>query len=103
MTDDLSQYYQAMEILMEDIRNNKISYEEALARSGEIWKLIPIQYEINPVAFYELMKEKYKNHPEWGKHERRYIIEIGNIPDNEIESYVKGVAEKFKKDYFLPE
>ena len=103
MTDDLSQYYQAMEILMEDIRNNKISYEEALARSGEIWKLIPIQYEINPFGFNTLMREKYKNHPDWGKHVRRYTIEIGNIPDNEIESYVKGVAEKFKKDYFLPE
>lgn len=65
MDDDLVEYRKAAKILYEEIAADKLTYKEAHERCKMLWKLIPYNIDINPVALNQLMKEKYSNDPDW--------------------------------------
>jgi len=94
---DLNKYYVEESILIKDIENNKLTLSEVRERCGKLFSLIPNNISLNPVRLENLIKEKYSNNPNYEKHTPTYIIDVGDIDENDIEEYIQNVVNKFKK------
>lgn len=62
---NLENYYTEEKILIEEIKQDKLSCLEAQNRCEELWKLIPNNTHVNPLVLNNLMKEKYSNSSDW--------------------------------------
>lgn len=87
--------------LSDDISNDKLTFYEALARCHELWELIPNNCEVNPVGLNNLMKEKFGELDEYKKHySKTFSIDIGRIKEEDVDAFLKGVMDKFKRPIF---
>jgi len=64
MIERLIKYHEELYHLMEDIEENKLTYDEAIERRKKNCEFIPDNYEVYERGLDDLMEEKYKN---WGK------------------------------------
>jgi hypothetical protein len=58
--EELEEYNAAEKLLVEEIKSDKIGYEDVIKKLPELWKLIPTHISLNPVLLLNLIKEKYK-------------------------------------------
>lgn len=58
---NLSEYDVFEKMLINDIKYNKLTKEEAEKGCMKLYKLIPYDTDLNPVYLIQLMKEKYGN------------------------------------------
>ena len=96
MNDELKPIMDKVEILVEEIQNKKYTYEEARAKCHEIYDMVPAEYLVNFVSLNNAMDAAYPGVLDHS-FKRIYKIPIGNIPDEEIDSYIQRVVAKFKK------
>ena len=62
---NLDKYSVQEAMLMDDIRNNRLTCEEAQERCEILWALLPVTHTDYPEAQANLMIEKYSQDPEW--------------------------------------
>lgn len=90
--DELKEYNEYERILSEDIRNGVLTYDEALERSKEMWGLIPLTIDLNPVGFNNLMFETYGKEEDWGKHIQTFKIDLGKVSEINLDkSYISRI------------
>lgn len=93
---ELNEYYREELKLVNDINDNKLTFNEANIRRNNLWDLIPSNIFLNSVRLNELMKEKFSDDPDWNKNITTFNIDGGNINNDDIENYIKKVQEDFK-------
>lgn len=91
MEDDLKEYYKSEKILVDDITNNRIQFTELRERLTALWKLIPINIDLNPVGLYKVIEEKF--HYEWNKQKVTYKIDVGTMSPDEAKKTLKNITK----------
>ena len=74
MKNELKEYYEAEKILVDDIINNRIKFDDLSNRLPALWKLIPPNIDLNPFGLYKVIDENF--HYEWNKQKITYKIKI---------------------------
>lgn len=91
-------YTENESLLIEDIENDKISYLGVVERCDKLFELIPSDVSLNPFGLYKLIAEKYANDIDYQNcKQTKYIINVADIDEADIEEYIQNVANKFKK------
>jgi hypothetical protein len=96
--DELDQYYRHESKLIEDLPY--LTYDEALIQCKKLWKLIPINIEVNPVQLMDAMEKEFGNDPDWGKDRVTYTINIGTTSDDEMGRFISKLNDVLAK--FVP-
>jgi hypothetical protein len=95
----LDKYNIEEQLLFKEISQDELTFRDVRQRCDDLWKLIPINMELNPVRLHTLIVQKFRDDPEWYKYSKTYHIKVDEIADDDdIESYVQKVADKFKKE-----
>ena len=93
----LDKYNIEEQLLFEEISQDKLTFRDVRQRCDDLWKLIPVNMDLNPVRLHTLIVQKFRDDPEWYKYSKTYTIKIDDIDDEAVERYIKAVSEKFKK------
>ena len=96
MENELTPIFEQVDILLEEIESNKYTYEEARTKCDEIYALIPATYLVDFVALNKAMDNTYPGVSD-DSFKRTYKIPVGNIPQEEIESYIQKIASWIKR------
>lgn len=86
--DVLGEYNKSEKLLVDDLLKYKLNYIEAQIRCDELWKLVPYNIHINSGRLNRIMKDQFKNDPNW-KYSRTFTIPVGNIPKDEEDKFIK--------------
>jgi len=92
MVDDLKEYYEAEKILVDDINNNRIQFDDLKERLPALWKLIPTNIDLNPVGLYRVIEGKF--HYEWNKQKVTYKIDVGTMSPDEAKKRLKKFVKR---------
>lgn len=65
MGEDIQEYLNLKELLIDDIDSGSIGYLEALRRTEELWLLLPHKITISANLIKGLMDDKFKDDPKW--------------------------------------
>lgn len=81
--------------LYEDIKSDKVTtYQEVEKRYSEINKLIPFDVHVDFFGLDWLIRKKF---PEELKKSRRiYKVDVKNLPQEEVEQYIRDITNKIK-------
>lgn len=93
---NLNKYNKEERILINDLSQNKLTLTEARERCSKLWKLIPVDVDLNPIMLNNLMKEKFGNDPDWNKYCKTFKINVSDVDEEGVERYINAVATKFK-------
>ena len=91
MEEDLKEYYKMEKILVDDITNNRIQFDELRERLTTLWELIPTNIDLNPVGLYRVIEENF--HHEWNKQKVTYKIDVGSMSPNEARKRLKNITK----------
>ena len=93
----LKKYNGEVERLITDLPN--LTYKETIERSGELWKLVPFNMDINPVGLNAAIHERFKDNPEYKERQEKntFRVNVGELSDEQAKDYIKMVANRFKK------
>ena len=94
---ELKEYKEAKDELMKDLHG--LTYEEMKERCSAMYGLIPFHYSVSEYQLGNMIKEQFGDHPDWKTDHPTYTIPVGNIKDDNVEDYVKEIAEKMKKGF----
>jgi len=63
--DELKEFREEYSKLIDEIKNDQLTYEEAQIRCDEMWGLVPAHILVSSRTLHTLMKEKYGDNPNW--------------------------------------
>jgi len=73
---------------------DNLTVEEARIEFKKIFEDCPIELNINPFGLENTLKKKFPNFYD-NTNSRVYNIDVGNIPDNEVELYIQNIRKNF--------
>jgi hypothetical protein len=90
INDELKPIFEKEQILVEEIKTKKYTFEEARDKCKELYDMVPVTYLVDFFALQQAMDEVYPSILDPG-FKRVYKIPVGNISDEEMGKYLQKI------------
>jgi hypothetical protein len=97
LNDELKPIFDKEQILIQEIKEGRYTFEMATAKCKELYNMVPANYMVEFYGLYKAMEEIYPCVHDDG-FIKKYTIPVGNISKEQAEELIKKVIKGFDED-----